>query len=277
MKLNDPKLKNNILSLIMVAAVLLLIGTAIEGFSRMQTENSYKELAAQRNELKPLSQTGPLQNAPPELPKPGTPGAGLRPEASSAPATAPFDLQENPNAPWLAINPDYAGWITVQGTTIDYPYVRGNDNQEYLKKDFYGKSSKAGTVFMDYRNLGGVLDKHLILYGHNMKNGSMFHDLVKFQDKEFLKNNPSILISDLYTTRTYQIISVYEISADDYTLPTEFTDSAAYSAFLDDLVSRSMYPIPVELDKGDDLLTLITCSYGVDNGRTIVHAIELNK
>ena len=105
----------------------------------------------------------------------------------------------------------------------------------------------------------------------------MFHDLVKFHDKKFLKDNPNILISDLYTTRTFQIISVYEVSADDYTLPINFTDSAAYSTILENLDSRSMYPIQSVVDQKSELLTLITCSYGVNNGRTIVHAVEINK
>lgn len=275
MNLKNKKLQNKILNGVILVSVLVLIGTLIESFNRMETETAYQKLADQRHQIQASDPIDPSPLLPLELTKTSqtesvspASGVGTKP-------TDTFLYELNPSTSWIAINPDYSGWISVQGTLIDYPYVQSNDNQEYLKKDFYGKSAKAGSIFMDYRNNGGISDQNLILYGHNMKNGSMFHDLVKFHDQNFLDKNPYIIVSDLYQTRKFKIFSVYEISADEYTLPVEFSDPTAYSAFIKDLVKRSMVQAKEPIDQSSNLVTLITCSYGVGNGRTIVHALEV--
>ncbi len=252
---------------IMILAALMLGATAIQWLEGVNTERAYARLASQRpSKNAVVAEDTAVKHSD------WTEEVLSTRRAVQAEPTVSF--QPNPNAPWLAINPDFAGWIRVAGTRIDYPYVRGNDNEEYLKTDFYGQPAKAGTVFLDYRNLGGSGEAHTMLYGHNMKNGTMFHDLVKYHDADFLRENPIITLTDLYGERTYRIFSVYEISADDYTLPLEFATPADYTTLLQDLSRRSMHeagPLPGE----SQLLSLITCSYGVDNGRTIVHAMAV--
>lgn len=277
-KLNPAKNYKKILNSVMIVAGLVLLGTGVEWFDRMQAEKAYTRLAALRDEkIQAVSDPSlqsplePLLSHPVSLDHSAGP---VLPNQETLPGIA-LPLSLNPNTPWLAINPDFAGWITISGTRIDYPYVRSKDNEEYLTKDFYGKASRSGTVFLDFRNAGGIGDQHLMLYGHNMKNGSMFHDLVKFHDEAFFNQNPQIILADLYTSRKYQIFSVYEISADDYMLPSEFDGTAAYSDFLKGLADRSMHPVQLMPDPDRRLLSLITCSYGVGNGRTILHALEI--
>ncbi|MCE5236784.1 MAG: class B sortase, partial [Eubacteriales bacterium] len=84
-----------------------------------------------------------------------------------------------------AKNPDVIGWITVGDTVIDYPVVRGTDNSYYLGHDVEKKKSKYGAIFMDFRNAESYQQRHIIIYGHNMKNGTMFHDLMNFKQKDF--------------------------------------------------------------------------------------------
>ena len=197
-----------------------------------------------------------------------------------------FIYKENKNAQWIAINSDFMGWLKIPGTNIDYPYLRSSDNKDYLTLDIYKKYSDAGSVFMDYRNLGNFNDEHTVIYGHYMKNETMFHNLTYYHDIEYLKSHDVIEISGLYETRTFKIFSVYEISVDDYVLDLNFETPDAYKDYIDSLTNLSMHNTYSEAyfqtlaaEASDvtelKLLTLVTCSYGVENGRTIVHALEI--
>jgi sortase B len=92
------------------------------------------------------------------------------------------------------INRDYIGWITVGGTPIDYPLVRGADNEHYVNTTFSGRANPSGAIFSDYRNATGFSDPITVLYGHNMKNGTMFAPLMNFLQDEFLAANNGIII-----------------------------------------------------------------------------------
>jgi len=104
---------------------------------------------------------------------------------------------ENPLAALWAQNPDIVGWITVPFTGIDYPVVQAKDNDYYLRRDLNGESARHGTVFLDYRCAPDGSGCS-ILYGHNMRDGSMFGTLKRFEDKEFLESHPGgrILFED---------------------------------------------------------------------------------
>lgn len=110
-----------------------------------------------------------------------------------------------------------------------------------------------------------------------MKNKSMFHSLTYYQNYEFFKENQLIELSGLYETRTFKIFSVYEISADDYTFTLDFKTPEQYQDYLVTLEKLSLHSQKHDFtaDPNQKLLTLVTCSYGVNNGRTIVHAVEV--
>ena len=187
----------------------------------------------------------------------------------------PYIYKENKNKAWLAVNSDYMGWLQIPGTNIDYPFVRSQDNIDYLTRDFYGQTSRSGTLFMDYRNLGNFNDRHTIIYGHNMRNKTMFHNLSFYQDAVHFAEYPLIHLSGLYDSRTYLIFSVYVISADEYALTLNFENDHSYVDYLNELRSSSLHQQDIMLNADDRLLTLVTCSYDVNNGRTIVHAVEI--
>ena len=273
------KNKKRILNGVMIIACLFLIGTAWEAFSRSRTQSDYELLAKQRvdreAELKPATTQGTLITINDPITKPTNLGLDEKGNALDIKETKDPLWIKNENSVWLNLNPDFLGWVKVPGTEIDYPYVRSQDNQEYLKQDFYRQPSKAGTLFMDYRNLSNVSDDHVLIYGHNMKNGTMFHDLVKYHDKEFYKENQEITVSNLYGTKRYRVFSVYEISADDYQLPVGFKTKSERDDYLNMLIAQSMHRDEEnEINQGQ-ILSLITCSYGENNGRTIVHAWEI--
>ncbi len=94
--------------------------------------------------------------------------------------------KEKENIDLKEINPDYMGWINIENTPIDYPVVKGKDNEFYLTRDFNKKYLALGSIFMDYRNKG-FEDKNVVIYGHHMRDKSMFGSLKKFKDIEYLK------------------------------------------------------------------------------------------
>lgn len=250
--------KKLILNSIMGLAMVILAAALLTLWHRHQAESLYVSLAQEKTAQEDLTEAA--------LP----PAADL---STLAPSTF-YGYKENSSTDWLSINPLFMGWIRIPETKVDYPFVRSQDNQDYLYKDFNNKFSEAGTIFMDYRNLGNFNDRHSILYGHNMRNGTMFHALRYYKDLRFSQANPVIEFSGLYETKQYRVFSVYEISADDYSLPVTFSDQE-YADYLKTLHAKSLHPSTVPLNPKSQLLTLTTCSYGVDNGRFIVHALEI--
>ncbi len=189
------------------------------------------------------------------------------------PKNSKYDYKPNKNLEYLAVNPDFTGWIEISDTIIDYPVLRGIDNAFYLNKDIYKNSSDAGAIFMDYRNLGQFNDQHTIIYGHYMKNGTMFGGLHEYKEETYFNTHDTIKISGLYGEKTYTIFSAYIVSADDYKLEINF-QGLDYESYLQTLMSYSMHKKGFIFSEDKALLTLATCSYETKNGRMIIHAIE---
>lgn len=93
-----------------------------------------------------------------------------------------------------AINEDIVAWIQIPRIGVDYPVVQGKDDEPYLHYTFDGIANKAGSIFLDYRNRADFTDSKVILYGHNMKDGSMFSNLKKYQDADFRKEQGKVLL-----------------------------------------------------------------------------------
>lgn len=180
----------------------------------------------------------------------------------------------NPHKKWIDVNTDYQGWLRIPGTRIDYPVVRGIDNTYYLDRDFFKEKSDAGSIFMDYRNIGNFKDQHTIIYGHYRNNGEMFADLHKYKEREFLMENNIISFNGIYDEKDFEIFSVYVDSADNYKLKNQFESSIEYENHLKDLSDLSMHQINFNPNAEKLMITVATCSYEIGNGRLIIHAIE---
>ncbi|MBN1622992.1 MAG: class B sortase [Clostridia bacterium] len=186
-----------------------------------------------------------------------------------------IDLRKNPNSELLAINSDFVGWVKVEGTNVDYPVVKHSDNDFYLNRDFYKEDNIAGSIYMDYRNFGNKLDGNIVIYGHNMKNGTMFNSLNNYKDEGFFNDNMIITFSNLYETFEYEIFSVYWVSADDYKLEFDFK-SNDINEYYNFLKSESIFQRESVITDVNQIITLATCSYEVDNGRLMVHGVLIN-
>lgn len=125
------------------------------------------------------------------------------------------DLPEIDFAGLRAINPDIVAWIQIPGIGVDYPVVQGKDNGHYLHYTFDGKANKAGSIFLDYRNRADFMDSKVILYGHNMKDGSMFSNLKKYQDGGFRKEQGEVLLYLPDRTLKWEIVESRTVHVQD--------------------------------------------------------------
>ncbi|MEK8131491.1 class B sortase [Paenibacillus filicis] len=176
--------------------------------------------------------------------------------------------------PLLELNPEVVGWIRLEGSPIDYPVVQGADNDHYLTRNYKGEASKAGSIFMDFRNDIASDTRHTILYGHRMKDGTMFGELKQYINRDYYEAHRAFHFDTLYESYTAEVFAAYYTTTDFHYIETEFQDDAAYAGFLQDIQQQSLYPRDVELGPGDRLLTLSTCDYLLDPvaGRFVVHA-----
>ncbi len=168
------------------------------------------------------------------------------------------------------INSEYKFWINIPNTEIDYPVVQSKDNEFYLENNFYREKDIAGTIFIDYNN-DISNDKNLILYGHNMRNGSMFADINRFKEKDFFDNGKIKIIKD-GKEYFYEVFSVFIESSSQVNLKNKFVSNDEFDEYINNLKNKSIYK--KDISKGDisNIITLYTCSYEFDEARTIVCA-----
>ena len=169
-------------------------------------------------------------------------------------------------------NEDYKMWIEVPNTNINYPVVQGKDNDFYLNHDFNKKESSSGAIFIDYKN-NIDKDKNIIIYGHNMKNKSMFQNLMKFKDESFWKENNEIILTIDGKRYEYEIFSSYISNSEDINLKTNFENDDEYLKYIDDIRKKSIFHRDMNIKSNDRIITLSTCSYEEDNNRMIIHGI----
>lgn len=174
----------------------------------------------------------------------------------------------------LGMNDDVVGWITVDGTQIDYPILQGEDNDAYLTTNFEGRESRAGSIFLDYRNDILSNDLNTVIYGHRMKDGSMFQHLNKYLDEDFFFEHQTFEYDTLFKSYEAEIFAVYPTLTDFNYIETRFDSGEEYSHLIDEIKDRSKFTADVDIAEDDQIITLSTCDYMLDedHGRLVVHA-----
>lgn len=176
----------------------------------------------------------------------------------------------------FSVNSNTVGWITVPGTSINYPVTQASDNSFYLNHSFDKSKNTAGWIFADYRNKFDKTDKNIIIYGHNRVDTSMFATLKNTQKANWYneKNNKYISFITPNETQIYEVFSVYTIKMESYYLQTDFYNDQEYLDFLNTLKSRSIHDFGTELNENDKILTLSTCD-STGKSRVILHAKKI--
>jgi len=180
----------------------------------------------------------------------------------------------------VAENPDMVGWIRIDNTKLDYPLMYSpGDNEKYLHKGFDGSFDVGGLPFVDEKCSWDPASDNLIIYGHNMKNGTMFKTIMDYDQKAFWEAHPVVHMSTLYEETEYEIIAAfydrvyykYEDCFKFYQF-VDAEDEEHFNEAIDYFKSHSLYDTGVTAQYGDKLITLVTCAYHVDNGRFVVVA-----
>ena len=165
------------------------------------------------------------------------------------------------------INRDVVGWLTIPGTKIDYPFVKGADNDYYVNRDLFGEDAPAGTIFIDERNAADLSDFNTILYGHNMKNGMMFGGLPLYSDEWYFNDHNAGTLYLVYGTYHMEIFAYMVVRSDDEVIYGTDADSGAFFGYVRE--NARYFREPAATDK---VVTLSACAYEFDSARVVVIA-----
>lgn len=176
-------------------------------------------------------------------------------------------------------NSDLAGWLSIEGMKINYPVMQCEDDEYYLHHDFYGNEDKYGCLYVRETADVNTPGTNFVIYGHNMRDGSMFGDLDLYKDEEFFKEHSLISFDTLYEERTYEIVAVFlsRVYREDeevfkYYDFYEADTQEEFQDFYENIKSMSLYDTGVTAEYGDTFITLSTCAYHVEDGRLVVVA-----
>ena len=180
-------------------------------------------------------------------------------------------------------NSDLIGWLQIKDTKINYPvmYTKGEDY--YLYKDFYKKKYNPGSLFVDKHNNVDPRDTNLIIHGHNMDDGSMFHDLEKYLKEDFYKKHKTFKFYSLTSEDEYEIVSVFKskvYNVDDkvfkYYKFYNAKNKEEYDNYIKNIKKLELYKTGVSASYNEELITLSTCEYSQENGRLVVVAKKIS-
>ena len=230
---------------------------------------AFEKLAAQVEAAAPAAPSAPAKREPEQEPEPEPEPT---PEELLAARLAAYgELREE--------NPDFCGWISIEGTELNYPVMHTpSEPERYLRRSFDGKYSVSGTPFLDgacYEGCGNY-----IVYGHMMKNGTMFAALKDYTSEDFWREHPVIRFDTPERAAEYEVLAAFysrayyqdETGVFRYYRYTDLTDPSAFEEYLAGVRAAALYDTGVDAQYGDELLTLSTCSYHTDNGRFVVVA-----
>ena len=182
-------------------------------------------------------------------------------------------------APLVARNPDFVGWIKIEGTNLSFPVMYSPDEPDfYLRHDFEGEYSDSGVPYLDARCALTAADRsdNLVIYGHNMKTGTIFGFLTDYKQPETYQEHPTIRLDTLYGAGEYEVFAAFaiDIAADRSFAYNNYIDldEDSFREFVEEVKRRSDVDSGITPVYGDELLTLSTCEYSSANGRYVVCA-----
>lgn len=166
-------------------------------------------------------------------------------------------------------NEDIVGWLCLEDSPINYPVVQSNDNDYYLRRLVNGEYNIAGSLFMDYRNDSNLEDNNTIIYGHNMKNNTMFGSLQDYKNQDYYDNHKVMYYFTPGKNYIIELFTGYTISVDSDIYDLSVIDSSK----LEELISKSDFESNTKVTEKDKIITLSTCAYEYDGARYIVMGV----
>ncbi len=177
-----------------------------------------------------------------------------------------------------AINPDVKAYMEIEGTQVKYPVVQAADNDYYLRRNFTRESNRHGIPFVDFRV--DVKDSaNIVVYGHNMKDGQMFGELLNYSSLDYYKQHPTMRFDTVYQTGMYKVVAAFITNVNpahgevfDYTSFIDPQTEDEVESFINQVKARSIIDTGVDVSVDDNFITLSTCTYEFDDARFVVIA-----
>ena len=254
----------------LLSAVLVTCGVMIGGelLLRQKEKEDFEQLAKLVTVEKPTASPAPA----------GPPAADEHPSTAATPA--PDNEEESQEqlrdlSELFTMNDDFIGWLCIPGTDINYPVMHTPDDPErYLRRNFYGEYSESGVPFLDFRC---ALDSdNLIVYGHNMMNGTMFAGLQGYVQEEFCKEHSTVEFQTADGCTEYQVFAVAWIKSNDDWYKFVSADTAEnFNKAVEKVAGKALFTINAVPEYGRQILTLSTCDDSANNGRLLVLAAKI--
>ena len=174
-------------------------------------------------------------------------------------------------------NQDVVGTLEIDNTNINYPVLQGKDNDFYMTHNYKKEKSRNGSIFLDKSYNWNINSNNLLIYGHNLNNGTMFQELLKYENEDFYKNHPIILFTTEEEEMSFEIISIFKskvYNKQDNVFKYYFfinpKNEEEYNYYIKNIKEKSLFNIEKIPKYGTELITLSTCSYHVKDGRFVV-------
>ena len=239
--------------------------------AQQQTDTVRNMFQGQMDDINRLIMATPTTNG-------GSDSGGAAAVQPAAIMTISFDTSPLDEARDMTGNSDIVGFLFVEGTNITNVILQGEDNYFYLHRDMYGNHNVNGSVFMDFRNAPDFTDPNTILYGHNMNNGTMFHNVRFYMQQEFFQEHPLIKVFTDERLFVYEIFSAFSTRVDrayrmdfDY-IQVQFEQDEDFDNLVDEMARRSVLYTGVTASGEDRILVLSTCTNVNRNTRYVVVA-----
>lgn len=274
----NNKIWKILLAVCLAAVVICGIVLGVRQYKQNKEQQRLKELAAMTDKTgQEQEQSTPSTQAPPEEPVELDPLEELRQMGVPIPEKeVDFDaLKEE-------VNKDIYAWLYIPDSTIDFPVLRHpTDNSYYLLHNLDGSKGRPGCIYTENYNTMDFTDPNTVMYGHNMRVGTMFAGLHKYEDEEFFAEHPYIYVYTPEKLFVYEVFAAYEYSDLHLLLNFDFTNEHVFQKFLDDIYEmRSMNcntKENLEVTAKNRILTLSTCVTGKDDKRYLVQGVLLNE
>lgn len=277
-------------SLIVIFMLVFLVSAFFLGkyfWESRQQKDQYDQLAQiveqakqEKPQKDPIKETKPADPSDPDAPPQETTEAESELVLVIDPVTGASAYVLPEYAQLYLMNTDLVGWITIDGTTVNYPVMQTPDRVDYyLYRDFFRKDSKHGCIYAreqcDVNNSDNV-----VIYGHRMKDGSMFNNLLLYKEQDYYEDRRYIQFNTLTERHTYEVVAVFTTVATEsgfgYHLFNDAANQEEFDAFIAQCKALSLYDTGVDAQYGDKLITLSTCEYSRDNGRMVLVAKQIS-
>ena len=242
-------------TIINIAIIVLVCILGVSGYNLFKDLNDARESSKQVEELEEIINQTPVDETE---------------------YITPYDKYESV----YRMNNDFVGWIKIDGTELDYPVMQTKDNPEYyLRKNFDKSYNYHGTPFIDYKCTLGESD-NIIIYSHNMDDGSMFSAVEDYMSKAFMEEHRYITFDSMDEFATYEVICVFKVDIRttdfDFVSAVDFETEEDFNEFISTAKAHAPYESGVSATFGDKLLTLATCEYTLEDGRCVVIAKQIS-